>query len=328
LDEASMGKASRTKVDVSRREKIAAQRAAARKAERRRRILIASGAIFVVVVIVVVFVVVKANKKPPATAAPASNGPTGAALATLTKQLTTVPVSALNSVGGGSITSGGDLGATSGNFLTPISGATALTSNGKPEFLYVGAEYCPYCGAERWPMIIALSRFGTFSGLTTIHSSSTDAYANTPSWTFYGSKYTSKYISFVSVEETRNYRIGNAASTSVNYVTLQTPTAAEQALATKYGTGYIPFIDIGNAYVEVGNLNPYGPQVLQGKSWSAIAAALGNPSSAIAQGALGSANYLTAAMCKLTNNQPASACTPAIQTLETQLAGLKATTGS
>jgi hypothetical protein len=323
-----MGKASRTKVDVSRREKIAAQRAAARKAERRRRILIASGAIFVVVVIVVVFVVVKANKKPPATAAPASNGPTGAALATLTKQLTTVPVSALNSVGGGSITSGGDLGATSGNFLTPISGATALTSNGKPEFLYVGAEYCPYCGAERWPMIIALSRFGTFSGLTTIHSSSTDAYANTPSWTFYGSKYTSKYISFVSVEETRNYRIGNAASTSVNYVTLQTPTAAEQALATKYGTGYIPFIDIGNAYVEVGNLNPYGPQVLQGKSWSAIAAALGNPSSAIAQGALGSANYLTAAMCKLTNNQPATACTPAIQTLETQLAGLKATTGS
>jgi hypothetical protein len=323
-----MGKASRTKVDVSRREKIAAQRAAARKAERRRRILIASGAIFVVVVIVVVFVVVKANKKPPATAAPASNGPTGAALATLTKQITTVPVSALNSVGGGSITSGGDLGATSGNFLTPISGATTLTSNGKPEFLYVGAEYCPYCGAERWPMIIALSRFGTFSGLTTIHSSSTDAYANTPSWTFYGSKYTSKYISFVSVEETRNYRIGNAASTSVNYVTLQTPTAAEQALATKYGTGYIPFIDIGNAYVEVGNLNPYGPQVLQGKSWSAIAAALGNPSSAIAQGALGSANYLTAAMCKLTNNQPATACTPAIQTLETQLAGLKATTGS
>ena len=119
-----------------------------------------------------------------------------------------------------------------------------------------------------------------------------------------------------------------AASTSVNYVTLQTPTAAEQALATKYGTGYIPFIDVGNAYVEVGNLNPYGPQVLQGKSWSAIAAALSNPSSAIAQGALGSANYLTAAMCKLTSNQPATACTPAIQTLETQLAGLKATTGS
>jgi hypothetical protein len=323
-----MGKASRTKVDVSRREKIAAQRAAARRAERRRRILIAAGAIVVVVVVVVVFVVVKINKKPPPTAAGASNGPTGAALTTLTNQVTTVPVSLLNSVGGGSITSGGSLGNTSGDFMAPISGASALTSNGKPEFLYIGAEYCPYCGAERWPMIIALSRFGTFSGLTTIHSSSTDAYANTPSWTFYGSKYTSKYISFVSVEETKNYRIGNSSSTSVNYVTLQTPTAAEQALATKYGTGYIPFIDIGNAYVEVGNLNPYGPQLLQGKTWSEVAAALSSPSSAIAQGALGSANYLTAALCKLTNNQPASACTPAIQALETKLAALKATSGS
>jgi hypothetical protein len=323
-----MGKASRTKVDVSRREKIAAQRAAARRAERRRRILIAAGAIVVVVVVVVVFVVVKINKKPPPMAAPASNGPTGAALATLTKQVTTVPVSVLNSVGGGSVTNGGDLGNSSGDFMSPVTGSPELTLNGKPEFLYIGAEYCPYCGAQRWPMIIALSRFGTFSGLTTIHSSSTDAYANTPTWTFYGSKYTSNYISFVSVEETRNYRIGNAASTSVNYVTLQTPTAAEQALATKYGTGYIPFIDIGNAYVEVGNLNPYGPQELQGKTWAQVAAALSDPSSAIAQGALGSANYLTAALCKLTNNQPATACTPTIQALEADLAKLKATSGS
>ena len=38
-----MGKASRTKVEVNRREKIAAQRAAERRSERRRRILIASG---------------------------------------------------------------------------------------------------------------------------------------------------------------------------------------------------------------------------------------------------------------------------------------------
>ena len=51
-----MGKASRTKVDASRREKIAAQRAAERRAEQRRRILIASGSI--IVVIAVAFVAV------------------------------------------------------------------------------------------------------------------------------------------------------------------------------------------------------------------------------------------------------------------------------
>ena len=36
----------------------------------------------------------------------------------------------------------------------------------------MGAEYCPYCAAQRWAMIVALSRFGTFSGLTTVHSAS------------------------------------------------------------------------------------------------------------------------------------------------------------
>ena len=45
--------------------------------------------------------------------------------------------------------------------LTATTGQPALTSGGKPEILYVGAEYCPYCAAERWAMVVALSRFGT-----------------------------------------------------------------------------------------------------------------------------------------------------------------------
>src|SRR5690348_15801045 len=28
--------------------------------------------------------------------------------------------------------------------------APALTADGKPRVLYVGAEYCPYCAAQRW----------------------------------------------------------------------------------------------------------------------------------------------------------------------------------
>src|SRR6516165_2722182 len=92
LDEASMGKASRTKVDSSRRERIAAQRAAERRAEQRRRILIASRAIIAVVAIVVVFIVVKTNSKPPASNT-ASNGPTGAALASVVSDVTSVPTS-------------------------------------------------------------------------------------------------------------------------------------------------------------------------------------------------------------------------------------------
>jgi thiol-disulfide isomerase/thioredoxin len=309
-----MGKASRTKQDTSRRERIAAQRAAARRRERRNRILIASGAIVAVLVVVVVLVVVKANTKN-GTVAQGSNGPTGAALSSLTTDVTSVPASVLDQVGAGSIGSGE---------FTKVSGSP-LTENGKPEMLYIGAEYCPYCAAERWAMIVALSRFGTFSGLTTTHSSSSDAFPNTPTFTFYGSSYTSPYVAFSSVEETKNYRQGNSSSQSVPYVTLQAPTSAQQALITKYdpGTGgqggSIPFIDIGNKYVEIGNLTPYGPQDLQGKTWSQVAAAMKQPSSAIAKGVDGSANYLTAGICALTNNQPATACTPAVKALEAKI---------
>ncbi len=308
-----MGKASRTKVDTGRREKIAAQRAAARRAEQRRRILIASGSILAVIVIVVAFIVIKASSSSsPSTAKTAANGPTGAALANVVTKVTSVPASTLNAVGegGGAVT----------NKPATIPGS-ALTSGGKPEMLFMGAEYCPYCAAERWAMIVALSRFGTFSGLATVHSSSTDIYPNTPTWTFAHATYTSKYLTFTPVEmET------NIPTASGGYTTLQTPTAAENALFAKYDappyvsssdTGSIPFVDFGNKYLIIGA--SYSPQVLSKLSWSTIATDLSNPSSPVAKAVDGTANYITAAICKMTGNQPASVCTPAIQSLESQL---------
>ena len=302
-----MGKASRTKVESTRREKIAAQRAAERRSEQRRRILIASGSVVVVLVIVLVFVIVKLNGKPAASAQGVSNGPTGSSLAAVVNKVTSVPASTLNTVGEGG-------GAVTGK-PTTISGTT-LTENGKPEMFYLGAEYCPYCAAERWAMIVALSRFGTFSGLSTVHSSSTDVYPNTPTWTFYKSSYTSPYLTFTPVETTTN--VADASNTPP-YVTLQTPTAAQQALVTKYAgaSGSIPFIDFGNKYLISGA--SYNPALLAGLSWATIATDLHNPSSPVAQAVDGTANYITAAICKMTGNQPASACTTAVQSLESQI---------
>ena len=94
----------------------------------------------------------------------------------------------------------------------------------------------------------------------------------------------------------------------VNRNTLQTPTAAQQALWTKYpppGNGY-PFIDIGNRFIAS---TTYNPQVLQGLTWSQISADLHNPSSQVAQGANGSANLFTAAICKITNTSRAASAT-------------------
>lgn len=329
-----MGKASRTKQDGDRRARIAAQREAERRAAQRKRIYLAGGSILVVAIVVVALVLVKLNSGS-GTAAAASNGPTGAALSTLTKQVEDVPTSVTDAVAGGGVDKSlfistptsadvSQVSATGQSYFATVSG-TELTSGGKPEVLYMGAEYCPYCAAQRWAMVNALSRFGTFTGLTTTHSSSTDADPNTPTWTFYKSTYKSNYISFASVEETTNERQGNSSSTSVPYVTLQTPTSAQAALGQAYdpGTGNggaIPFIDIGNKYVQVGNLSPLSPTLLAGQSWAQVGAAMNDPSSALGKAEIGNANYMTAGICKLTNNLPATACTPTIKTLETSLA--------
>ncbi len=306
-----MGKASRTKQGASRRERIAAQQAAERRRQVRNRIFIAIGAVVVVVVVVVVFVVFAANKKSPA-AKSSANGPTGSALATVVKDTTTVPASTLASVGAGSVTSP----------PASLTNGTPLTSGGKPEMLYVGAEYCPYCAYERWGMVVALSRFGTFKNLSTTHSSSSDQYPNTPTWTFYKSSYTSKYLVFSSVEETTN----QLASNGQGYTPLQNPTAAQQALLAKYDAppyvpaaskGAIPFVYIGGKYLISGA--SASPSVLQGKTWASIASSLKDPGNDVAKAVNGTANFITAAICKTTSNQPSNVCTPGITALQSKM---------
>jgi hypothetical protein len=325
-----MGKASRTKVESTRREKIAAQRAAERRAERRRRILLASGSVVVVLAIVLTFVLIKLNSKSSAAPAPTtpsasaspqglSNGPTGSALTPIVDKVTSVPASTLDAVGKGQF---------AGKIQTITGNPKALTADGKPELLYVGAEYCPYCAAERWAMIVALSRFGTFSGLATVHSAVSDGagnqepYPDTSTWTFVHATYSSPYLTFTPVEQFTN--IPDASNGG--YTALQSATSAQLALLSKYDAppyitaseaGSIPFLDFGNKYVSIGA--SYTPQVLSGLSWSTIATDLSNPNSPVAQAVDGTANYITAAICKMTGNQPASACTPTVQALESQL---------
>ena len=316
-----MGKTSTGKREAARRQEIAARRAAARRAQVRNRTLLAAGAITAVVAIVLAFVLVKASSKP--AAAPRADGPSGAALASVVRDLTSVPASVLDTVRAGSLSGDGigSAGTSGSGYLAPVTGPP-LTSGGKPQVLYLGADFCPYCAAIRWPLIVALSRFGTFSGLRTTRSATANGagqhepYPATPTWTFYGSRYTSRYLAFTPVELQTNIPDPKTGG----YTGLQALTAAQQELMARYDSpGSIPFIDIGNAYVQMSSLAPYGPQDLQHLTWSQIAAALHDPSSALAKSIGGSANYLTAAICKLTGNQPASACTPAVQTLESRL---------
>jgi thiol-disulfide isomerase/thioredoxin len=293
-----MSKAQRNRQQTA-RERIAAQQAVARRAEVRRRMLLAGGSIVVVLAVVVAFIVIKLNSGKPATTTPASSV-TGTALpASVIKDVTGVSASTLNAVGAGSVP------AFISAPVTALKGSP-LTQNGKPEMLYIGAEFCPFCAAMRWSMAVALSRFGTLSPLHGIHSSGTDSYPNTATLTFYKSSYQSKYLVFTPVENEK-----------IDHSPLQSTTAAQQQIWNKYDANSYPFIDVGNKYMFQ---YIYDPQVLQGKTWSQVAAALHDPASPIAQGADGAANYLTAAICKITSNTPAGVCTSsAITALEGKL---------
>lgn len=302
-----MGKATRVKRENA-RERIAAQRAAERRRERRNRMFIAGGSILGVVVIVVAFLFFKTLNHGTAASASSSSAAGTALPASVVKDITSVPASTLTSVGAGTA------GAKS---VTMVSSAKTLTAGGKPEVLYIGAQYCPYCATERWAMAVALSRFGTFSGLSGIHSAGgQEVYPNTATLNFYKTRYTSKYLTFTPVEQE-----------TVSEKPLEKTTAAETALLTKYDSppyvssseqGAIPFIDFGGKYFVHGA--QYDPQVLSGQTWAQVAAALQDPSSAIAKGADGAANMITATICKVTNNQPSNVCTsPVIKSIQGQL---------
>jgi hypothetical protein len=193
---------------------------------------------------------------------------------------------------------------------------TAQTSSGTtvPEVFYLGAEYCPYCAAQRWPMIIALSRFGTWSGLGNMASYAKDQYGNTQTFTFVKANYTSKYIVFKSVEEYANYL--NSAGT--NYALLQKPTKSQLALVEKYDTpafipgltkadgNPIPFVSMDNRFLVSGA--SYDPAALTSLTRSDIATGLADPSSPVTDAIIASANLQTAAICSLTNNKPSNVC--------------------
>lgn len=229
--------------------------------------------------------------------------------ASVVKQLATVPASVFRQVGVGTAAGG-----------PSAINAPALTVGGKPHVVYVGAEYCPYCATERWPVVVALSRFGTFSGLKSTHSSGTDVYPNTPTFSFHGSTYTSRWIAFTGVEIQSNKRQGDS------YAPLDKLTTAEEQLVATYdappytkSAGGIPFVDFGGKFILEGVT--YDPSVLSGKNTEQIATALSDPTTAISTGVIGVANTLTAAICSLTHNQPAGVCSdPVIAQIE---AGLK-----
>jgi thiol-disulfide isomerase/thioredoxin len=171
--------------------------------------------------------------------------------------------------------------------LAPVT-QKALTKDGKPEVLYMGAEYCPYCGGERWALTVALSKFGSFSGLKMTHSSE----GSIPTLSFLTAKYTSKYLTFTPIELEDQDR-----------KPLEKANAAQMKLLTDAGGSY-PYINFGGKYVQSGaSLNV---DALVGNSQTDIAKTVtksGDVSSISGQ-VNSAAGAFVKAICTLTEGQP------------------------
>ena len=258
--------------------------------------------VFVVLIllIVVVLLVVKITRgsttvEPPPVA-PVSSG--------VVHAVTSIPSTVFDAVGAQQADDPGE---------AVLTGQPRLSIGGLPVVVYVGAEFCPYCGAERWALVVALSRFGSFAHLGATSSSTAEVFPGTPTFSFDGTTYHSRYLSFAAVEE---YGDRLSPTAPAGFPLLHEPTPLEWALFRRYdtgpfvpGTGTLPFVDVDNRLVVSGAGIGFSPGVFQGLSMEQVASDLTDPSSPDTQAVVGAANTLSAAMCAATGGRPGSVCT-------------------
>ena len=259
------------------RERIAAERAAAKRAEARRRFFLAIASVTAVLGIIVALVVIKLTSA----GAVASESP---ARSSVVSQVTTVPAAVLAGISPGRAV-------TSLHAIQPA--APPLTIGGKPAIVFVSEESCPFCAAERWPLVVALAHFGHWSHLGSTTSSATDVYPGTATFSFRAARYSSRDLTLRTTELTDN--LGHP---------LQPQTPLDTQLVGTYDvppyvnsadqSGAVPFLDIANHDILAGA--QYSPQVLAGLSSAQIAARLGNPASPVAKAIDGSAQVIITAI--------------------------------
>jgi len=225
--------------------------------------------------------------------------------AQVARLITSVPASTLNQVGAGD----------SRNPITShvfgiAKGHGRFTSDAKPQIVTVELAWCPHCAANSWALAVALSRFGTFTGLGEINTGThfckvaedpcnlnpLFCFPFTHGLSFMGAGYRSRYLSFAAV-----------VLQDVNGRKLENPNRHEQrSLVAVHLEHVAPALDIAGAWGFQGS--GYDPGTLAHKTWSQIAGSLANPHNAIARQIDGLANLFTAAICSATQGRPGSVC--------------------
>jgi hypothetical protein len=173
----------------------------------------------------------------------------------------------------------------------------------RPVVYFYGAEFAPYAAAQRWPLILALLRFGTFSQVGLMQSSATTAFPDLSTFTFWDVGYSSKWLMLQTVE-----RYSSLNPTGANYLTLQAPDARQSAAVSEYSANSDTFAltDVANKFVLSGSA--YSPAVLDGLTQDQIAGDLANPAAPLTQAVVTAANEITATICAVDGQKPGAVC--------------------
>lgn len=285
------------------RQRTAEIRAQQEAAERKRRLLVAAVTSVVVLAIIGAIVAVAVlNKDKPSPSAAGAVALDAAALSSIND----VPASAFAAAGvSDQITNG----------PKRVKDAPAATREGKPQVLYVGAEYCPYCAGLRWSTAVALGRFGQWTSLTeskSIQEADLDPLSTVSfSQQNHGAAYASETLTF------NGYETTTSEQRNGQFVKLDRLEGQDDATFKKYDFppyvegqgGSIPFLSIGGKTFQSGGI--FDVRVLEGKSTQQIATALKDPQDETTKQILSGANVITAAICEQTGNKPADVCSSA-----------------
>jgi hypothetical protein len=201
--------------------------------------------------------------------------------------------------------------------------APPLSSGGRPEIMFICAEYWSKCAAERWAVVTALSKFGTFTTLEGTTSSATGASPKTPTFSFYGATYSSKYLALVTDELETNTDVGGG-----EYPLLQPPTSQEMTTMKAWDrapytttTLSLPFAYMGGKFLLT--TAQYDASAISQTSFQAAASIMSSGTDPVSRHAEAAAGYLVADFCALTRGQPARVCSQ----VPSNLTGISASPG-
>jgi thiol-disulfide isomerase/thioredoxin len=161
-----------------------------------------------------------------------------------------------------------------------------MKRGGKLFVFFMGAEYCPYCAAERWSIVRALQKYGQWDGLRQTMSAARDEQLlNLPTYDFTKSTYTSPYIEFTAREmKDREFR------------PLQKLLKTEEKLVRKFNPEKeIPFLLVGGRFVQLGS--GFTPKIFIGHTFRQTETELKKAESDIRKTIDDEANIISALLC-------------------------------